>query len=928
MPITRQFLDWSRPALPQVVERLCGRAPSDGGLDLSEWLLVVPGGRAGRRLLELLTERTGGRVFPPEVITPDQLPEQLYERQRPFACPLTQELAWAEVLSSLPNASLEVLLTRAPTEGQMDRWLELGRLLSRHHTELAADGLDFGDVAAAGHQLPGFEEHDRWTVLRDVQERYLALLDRLGLWDRQTARLFAIRQRECQTDKRILLLAAADLPRAHRQMLDQVEDQVTALIHAPRELADHFDSHGCLVPEKWRDVRIDLRPEQVRVVDGPADQAAEAAHVLSGLGDRYRVDQVTLGLGDDQLIPHLRRILGDCGLQTRPVKEKALHQTAPAQLLLVVADYLLDDRAEHFAALLRHPDVDAWLHARDCHPGWLVELDEYLTGHLQPRLGEWLGAEQDTASLRPVYELVQSWLAPFRAADRQPLKEWSAPITELLLELYRHVEFDEESPPQRITLAACRKLQSALDAQAHIPESLGGAFTAAEAIRLALDAVEGEIIPPPPDAAALPLLGWLELPLDDAPVAVVTTVNDGFIPQSLNADPFLPNSLRTRLGLLDNSRRYARDAYALSALLHSREQVVLIVGRRTAVGDPLAPSRLLFAAEPDVIAQRIVQFYGAREGAAAPTRPPLPSRLTTRRDTPAFFIPRPQRIEADAPLKVVNVTAFRQYIACPYRYYLRQELELRSATDDAEELSGADFGNLSHDVLKAFGRSALKESTDSNEIRDFLDDRLDYEARRVLGRRRRPAVELQVEQLRQRLHAFAEQQAFRRDLGWSIRFIETPNDNATVPFVLDDGRSIALKGRIDRIDHHPERGWMIIDYKTDREGKSPDEVHRDKSGWLDLQLPLYRHLARPLGVEGRVELAFCLLPDNSSRTRFEVAEWTAEELASADELARRVAGRILDQQFWPPSSSLKYDDWSSICQATAFDGEVIEEVAT
>ena len=55
----------------------------------------------------------------------------------------------------------------------------------------------------------------------------------------------------------------------------------------------------------------------------------------------------------------------------------------------------------------------------------------------------------------------------------------------------------------------------------------------------------------PPDVAddAVELLGWLELPLDDTPAAIITSFNEGFVPTSLNSDLFLPNELRRRLGL-------------------------------------------------------------------------------------------------------------------------------------------------------------------------------------------------------------------------------------------------------------------------------------------------------------------------------------------------------------------------------------------
>ena len=81
-------------------------------------------------------------------------------------------------------------------------------------------------------------------------------------------------------------------------------------------------------------------------------------------------------------------------------------------------------------------------------------------------------------------------------------------------------------------------------------------------------------------------------------------------PSSMNHDLFLPNRLRTHLGIEDNARRYARDAYALQVLLNSREDLHLIAARRDVQGEPLTPSRLLFATDASLIARRINHFFG------------------------------------------------------------------------------------------------------------------------------------------------------------------------------------------------------------------------------------------------------------------------------------------------------------------------------
>ena len=76
------------------------------------------------------------------------------------------------------------------------------------------------------------------------------------------------------------------------------------------------------------------------------------------------------------------------------------------------------------------------------------------------------------------------------------------------------------------------------------------------------------------------------------------------------ADLFLPDRLRGALGLEDSERRYAQDNYALNLLAASR-RLQLVAGRRGPEGDPLIPSRLLFAcdADGDELAQQARAFW-------------------------------------------------------------------------------------------------------------------------------------------------------------------------------------------------------------------------------------------------------------------------------------------------------------------------------
>ena len=815
-------MDWSQPALPMVTEYLLQRYTRDDTLDLDRVVLVFPGGRAGRRLLEVLVEQAADRhliLLPPHLCTVGTLPELLYESKRPFASDLVQRLAWVQSLKDVGPDACRPFIPQLPGDDDYVNWMSLGALLQRQHRELAADALNFAEVARRGQDVAGFQESNRWKFLSTVQDRYLAILDQLGLWDLQTARLFAIQHRECRTDKDILLVATTDMSVAMRRMLDQVADRVTAMIHADVSLADRFDEHGCLVSAAWQDARIELQTQQMRIVQGPADQADAVVDTIAAYNGRYRADQIVVGVLDEQLVPHLLRRLQQSHLAARWVVGKTLRETAPYRLLAALSSLIHRGRFADFASLVRHPDVETWLELRGATPDWLADVDQYYNQHLPPRLGHWLGDAQDHASLQQIYDSFQEVTKPLVGTTRS-LADWAPPIAQLLLTFYGDRVLALDDPHQHYTLKSLEVLRSELVELQSIPASIAPTVTASQAIEQLLDQLQDTQIPAPHGTNEIELLGWLELPLDAAPALIATAFNEGRVPTSVNSDLFLPNSLRQQLDLLDNRRRYARDAYALSVLLASRTDVTFIAGRYTADGDPLIPSRLAFATDPETMARRAREFFRAE--VSAEPHPRSGRRAKAVADTSGFVVRKPPRLSQ--PITSVSVTAFRSYLACRYRFYLRHVLNLTPLDDVAEELGPDTFGTLIHDVLKRFGADPLHAETDPDKIRRFLHHALNQYVASHYGGDHLAALEVQIAQARTRLDAFADWQARWAADGWEIKHVETSGGKTPAGLQMDENTVMTLRGRIDRIDERDGQ-WAIFDYKTGDTAKTPQETH-------------------------------------------------------------------------------------------------------
>ena len=938
-------MDWNRPALPAAAVWLIDQYAMMGAADLSNVVVVVPGRRAGRRLTELLIEeadRRQIRLTPPPVETAGRLPERLYKARRRFASDLINKFAWTAALRKLDEAQLHTVIPDPPRDHDLSRWLSFGELLWKQHRELAAEGLDFQDVITQGEGIAEFDEAERWKVLRRVQESCLAMLDDLELWDLQSARLFAIKHEECTTTSDIILVGTADLNLATREMLEKVADRVTALVHAPVGMQKRFDAFGCIAPDAWAGCRVDLADDQFCVCEGPADQAAEVVRTLADYDGQYRIDDVTIGVADENLVPEIQRILADHGAPTRWVVGQQLNESRPYRLLKAVADYLESEQFDAFASLVRHCDLDAWIcrlsdtneqRAGEGANGtakrkrqWLHQLDSYFNDFLPSKLEAWPQDHEATTELQAVHAAVTELLHPLLDQKRS-LAEWVQPITQLLMTVYSDVEFDVERAADSYALHACRKIHELLLTHEDIPEMLMPRVAAAQAIRLLLTELHDDCVPPPPDDSAMEILGWLELPLDDAPALIVTTFNDGFVPAALNSDAFLPNTMRRHLGLVDNKRRYARDAYALSVLMASRRQIRLITGRRDVRGDPLRPSRLLFAADEKQIAERVLKCFDdesqgpAREDVAA-----MPENRTVSRDANVrrLQLPRPQPLQR--PIERMSVTAFRTYLACPYRFYLQQVLRLRAIDDTASELNAMKFGNIMHDVLHRFGTGSLKESRNAADIRTELRRLLAAVADEELANSRLAAVNVQLRQIEKRLDAFAEWQAGWARQGWVIRYSEVSFQDRNVQLMLDGGRSIQLDGRIDRIDQLAGTNrYTIFDYKSGESARDPKRAHLKRDEWVDLQLPLYHYMVRQIGITGELDLGYITLPKDTEHVQHCIAGFSEGELSDAVSKASSVAMAVVNERFWPPQDigPLLYSEFSPICQEGAFDREVI-----
>ncbi|MFK7788917.1 MAG: PD-(D/E)XK nuclease family protein [Phycisphaeraceae bacterium] len=897
--VERVFLGGSGPALHAAADWLVeGLGGSE--LDLGDVLIVVPGGRAKRRLEELLAQRSAGRAMvPPRVVTLGGLADRLLPLDGPtVAGKLASMLVWAGVLRDAEVGLLEQVLPEAPGRDDWPGWWALAEQVMGAADELGAHRLWVGEVA---ERAVSPSDMERWGALGELAQRYEAKLAEQGLVDRHRARLDAIAAESCACDDKVVLLGMADLQPTLAGMLSCLTTQVVALIAAEASDAEGFDALGGMVEAYWSKRGIEIDDEAIAVCDRPSDQAAA---VLAAAGQWSRVsptsaDEITVGLGDEKLASTIERTLSLAGLPVRSAAGRPMGMARPVQLLKAVAAFANGMRFDALADLLRHPDAEAWIAEDSGEPtrAWLTLLDRYATDHLAARpVGGWLGEQAE--AMQQVYRSACA-LIPEQAGALRPLHEWADAIAQVLREVYGQQTLQRYAEKDRALVVALELLAEALRMLIGVEPAIAPHCTFAQAVTLVVSQVSGQAIPDPGGDAAIELVGYLELLLDDAPRLVITGMNEQHVPEPPRVSALLSEGLRSSLGLTDDAHRLARDGYALSAILAWRDGVKVVVGRRSSEGDPLLPSRLLLKVDDATLVGRVSNFVAEQGEIQVPL-------LLTPGKHDRFLMPMP--VLPSEPMTSLRVTAFKDYLACPYRFYLRHVLKLDVLDDQAIELSPQWFGTLAHEALRTLAGEDLRGITKRDTIADRLSIALDRAFAKRLGKDPPVAAMVQREQLRYRLEAYAAEHVKMIEQGWRI---EHEEKTRRVEVVVD-GEPFVIRGQIDRIDVHPELGHRIIDYKTSDTAKDPSKTHLKtidgERQWVDLQLPLYLDLASELGVNEQSQLGYINLPKKVADAKFWEAEWDTTELAAAKVQRDFVIRQVRDGVFWPPKLPPVYAD--------------------
>ena len=201
-----------------------------------------------------------------------------------------------------------------------------------------------------------------------------------------------------------------------------------------------------------------------------------------------------------------------------------------------------------------------------------------------------------------------------------------------------------------------------------------------------------------------------------------------------------------------NERRYARDLYNTQLILKSRKSVSFIVGKEVWI--QILPRQAAYLRpqnariclsdcstcwrEHEILFSALHQW----DSHVSKTRIEIPDLGNlTNGVLPA--------------VESLSVTAFRDYLVCPYRFFLRHVLKLRPVEDTGGELAANQFGDLIHGALEDYGKSDDRDESDPEAIEFHLKKYLHGYVERWYAKHASSAVQIQVAQAEKRLKAVA-----------------------------------------------------------------------------------------------------------------------------------------------------------------------------
>jgi RecB family exonuclease len=190
----------------------------------------------------------------------------------------------------------------------------------------------------------------------------------------------------------------------------------------------------------------------------------------------------------------------------------------------------------------------------------------------------------------------------------------------------------------------------------------------------------------------------------------------------------------------------------------------------------------------------------------------------------------------------VSATRFETYAKCPRRYLFDRVLRVseRVRPEELWRIEPIARGTLVHAILEAYVTERVDGAPRSLErLLGIAEARLDEaESGGLVGK---PLLwRMERSSILRDLRRFHTEEGDIEPIAAELSFgAGTADAGPAVTVVLDDGRSVAFQGSVDRVDRTASGQLMVSDYKTGRQARLVDLTRDPVAGGKLLQLPLY-----------------------------------------------------------------------------------------
>ncbi|MDO4703220.1 PD-(D/E)XK nuclease family protein [Tannerella sp.] len=309
--------------------------------------------------------------------------------------------------------------------------------------------------------------------------------------------------------------------------------------------------------------------------------------------------------------------------------------------------------------------------------------------------------------------------------------------------------------------------------------------------------------------SGLQVMGVLETRVLDFERLIVLSVNEGFFPARKAAASFIPYNLRRGFGLPTYEHQDSIWAYHFYRMIARAKHVTLLYDTRT---DGLNTGEV----------SRYV--HQLRYHYEMPLREKVVVYNIASSKPPALQVPKTDEILRlldnflSNGARALSASTINTYLDCPLKFYFSSVEQLKEEEEVAESVDNRVFGNILHQVMEESYRPYCGAQVTADLLRLAADDKM------LTEKIQRAFAELFFHTSEPRplsgqsyltgemIRKYARKILERDRRLTPFRYVASEME-IHHPFTLTDGRTVNLKGFIDRLDEVRD-AIRVVDYKT------------------------------------------------------------------------------------------------------------------